>query len=141
MRGFTLIEVIIAIGIFGILLSAAAPFTARVYRGFLVTSEARTFVYVLRRAETRAMSNIGGQAHGVSWQLPDFVLFRGGSYASRDADFDETYDVDGSVAVSGAFDVVFAAGSGLPSATGTWVFSDAVTSSSVVLNAVGAVTW
>jgi prepilin-type N-terminal cleavage/methylation domain-containing protein len=139
--GFTLIEIVITIAIFGVLAVVTVPIATRTYLGFQVQSDVSLFVSVVRRAQSFAIAGTRGSAHGIYVQPTSVVVFSGSTYVSRDVQFDETYVLSSSATVSGPAEVVFAIHSGLPDVTGTWTFTGSTHVGTVLLNAAGSVSY
>lgn len=118
---FTLLEVLLVIGIVGVLAGVSVPF----YRAYLVRHDlniaAEQIAQGLGRARLRAVSGEGNAEWGYS--VPHAVLFRGHSYATRDAIFDEPYPMSSSIVVSGLAEVSYSRLHGKPSATGSIVLT------------------
>ncbi|KKW23868.1 MAG: hypothetical protein UY70_C0021G0012 [Candidatus Kaiserbacteria bacterium GW2011_GWB1_52_6] len=86
-KGFTMIEILVAIGILTILVGIGLLMSMDVYRGYSRRSEQDTLVNILQRARSRAMSNVRQSAWGVCYDNsdpsePNYVIFSGGSYGS-----------------------------------------------------------
>ena len=141
LTGFTLIEVLLAMGIFGLLFGLGVPSVYRMYRGFVFSSEVQKFADALRTAEARSFTNQFGKSHGIFIQSDSFFVFQGGSFVSRDVQYDETYARADGISVSGPQKIVFSQFSGAPSLSGVWIFSNEAVSSTLSLNSQGALSW
>jgi prepilin-type N-terminal cleavage/methylation domain-containing protein len=75
--GFTLIEIIIVIAIFGALLALGLFMSMDAYRGFSFRSERSTIVSLLQKARSRAMNNSNQTPWGVCYQSGNYVIFQG----------------------------------------------------------------
>lgn len=133
MRGFTLVEMLIVLGVITLITTA----TIEMYGSARSAGDARHAAYVytdaIKEASLNARSLVGDSSWGVRIAEPEITVFAGSSYASRDTDFDIVYDMPGSVVVSGFGDVIFERMSGMPSSFGTTTFSNAVASTSIYL--------
>ena len=76
-RGLTLIEVLVTLGLLGIIASLGLFATLGEYRGDTLRSERDTFVALLTRARAHAMNNIAGVPHGFCVDANDYVVFAG----------------------------------------------------------------
>lgn len=120
-RGFTLLELLIALGIFLLLAATVVPLT----RGLFTTTQSDdatdTLVQALRTAQVRAQSGRNSSAHGVYFANSGYTLFQGGDYAGRDQSYDRVVDFGAVMTLSfdGGDEVVFAQGAGEPDTTGT----------------------
>lgn len=142
MRGFTLIEVLLAMALLAILFGVGTSLLSQAYGDFSLYTEEKRFADVLRRAEYLAFSNQGGSSHGVSLQADSFVLFRGSSYAERDSRFDEMYGKPTNFSFVGPNEVVFSQISGFPVLASEWtLFRGTEQIGSVSVNEYGMVTW
>ena len=120
--GFTLPEVLIALGLFALLAGVGLSATLSGYlRGTLRDDETRT-TDVLLRAREEAMHAIAGSSYGVRVDTNVITLFRGSSYATRDAGFDETYARSAPGVVQQPVDIIFVTLTG-ESKGGSIVFS------------------
>ncbi|MFH0891878.1 MAG: prepilin-type N-terminal cleavage/methylation domain-containing protein [Candidatus Falkowbacteria bacterium] len=126
MKGFTLIELFIVMGIFVVLASVAMP----VYGGWLSAAQldaaiAET-VSGLRRARTFSIAGKNDSAHGIYFSIDPagadaFVLYQGSSYATRETGHDLETALPGSLEIvfDGSNEINFSNGSGEPDAAGT----------------------
>jgi len=86
-HGFTLVEVLLVIGLLVIIFALGLFMSMETYRGYSRRSERDTLVAVLERARSRAMANVDQHAWGACYDGsvasdPQFVIFSGPSYAS-----------------------------------------------------------
>lgn len=139
-RGFTLVEMLLSVGIIAILTGLSVP----VYATFAARNDLdlnhQSTAQALRRAQTYARAVEGDSQWGVSIQSNQTVLFKGASYATRDAGFDETTSFGPGV-TSTTGEIVFAKLSGAPSTTGGVTLTQTSTNDTrtVNLNAKGMV--
>lgn len=119
MKGFTLIELLLSAALIAIIAGLSAP----VYQSFQVKNDLdiaqNTAGQTLRRAQILSQSVNGDVSWGVKIQNGSIVLFKGASYAARDAGFDEIFDVPPSIIPSGLTEIIFAKFSGLSQSAGT----------------------
>ena len=99
-KGFTLIEVLIAIGIIFFLGGMGLFLSMDFYRTFSFRSDNNTVVSILHKARMQALSNIdlndaGGKDHGVHYDAVthQMTIFEGSSYGSEPAQ-DEDIRID-----------------------------------------------
>ena len=118
-RGITYIEVMVALSLLMLLGIGIAPVSWSWYRSVIARSGRSTLLVALRHARAESLDGDcegsicqTGAPHGLSIQPGRFVIFQGGSYASRDTAYDEVFDSASSLqAASSAAttEVVFAA--------------------------------
>lgn len=137
MKGFTLIEVILVVGLAIAIAAVALPSPARFVFSQQAAVVADELSGSLRKAQGYAMSGKGGASWGVAVRDGYIVLFQGGSYDSRDVSFDETYTIPDRINVSGIDEVIFVGPSSHPSATPEVTITWRDDSWSYVLNAEG----
>ena len=76
-RGFTLIEVVITVGLIAIIASLGMFLSFDFYRGFAFLSEQKTIISILQKARNSAMSNINEKPHGVHFEPSCYIVFEG----------------------------------------------------------------
>jgi prepilin-type N-terminal cleavage/methylation domain-containing protein len=147
-KAFTLIEILMVLGLFA-LLSAA---TFSVYGGLRIFSGINEtvpeVVQTLRLARDYSRAGNGGAAYGVHFEInpsgdDSFTLYKGGSYAQREAVFDRVYYPSKLLELSTTLkddEINFSKISGIPDNSGTISFlSNDNESKTVVINDLGFV--
>lgn len=145
-KAFTFLEMIIVIGITGLLVAAASP----VYGSFQVKLQlldsSAEIVQILRTARQQSLVGYNNANHGVFFDIDSsgadsFTLYQGASYASRDQDYDLVFNLKNSLLVAnGTFtltgndiDINFAKGGlGLPDNIGNLTLTHSVTGSKTI---------
>ena len=76
-QGFTLIEIVVVLGIL-VVLSALGLFVSMdMFRGNSLHAEKNMVVSILQKARSRAMNNINEEPHGVHFESGQYVIFQG----------------------------------------------------------------
>lgn len=128
--GFSLVELVVAIGVVGILLAVGAVVSRQFHAGSLLRVEAEALASDLRRAQARAVAGQNDDAAGVAIEATPgdrWVLFFGGAYTPG-ASSNEVHVVPASIDITsvaltgGATAIVFTERRGMPSAAGTITF-------------------
>lgn len=85
-RGVTLLEMIVVIGILGVLLAIAMPSYRNFQKSVEVTSIAENIEGVLRETQSESMAVKNGQKHGVYFNSSSnqYIKFEGDAYVSGD---------------------------------------------------------
>lgn len=139
MRGFTLIEVLLSISIIGLITGLSLP----VYHSFAVRNDldvaAQNVAESLRRAQVFSRGMSGDDSWGISLQSSSIVLFKGGTYATRDPAYDETTYLSSAISKSGLSEVVFTKRNGNPLTSGTVTLTSGGDSIIVTINDKGTV--
>lgn len=139
--GFTLLELLLSVAIISLLAGISLP----VYRTLIKKNDldvaTNTIVSSLRRAQTLSRAVDGDISWGLNAQNGSITLFKGTTYAARDANFDEIFEVPSTISISGQAETVFTKFYGLPQTTGTINLSTEGDSKSISINAKGAITY
>lgn len=138
--GFTLVEVLLSVGILGILATLTLP----VYNMFAQRNDldlaGQQLVGALRRAQIYARGMEDDSAWSVRVDATTVTLFKGTSFGTRDTTADETFSVPGTVTPSGLSEVQFSKFSAAPNTTGTITLtSNASDTRTITINAKGRV--
>lgn len=107
--GFTVVEILVVLGLLAVLFALTAPIVANNYRRYQLTSEKQQVVTLLQKARGEAMSNIASRSHGFSVQSSTYVVFAGTSYATRDPSMDQIYPRNTAISATGTTEFVFSA--------------------------------
>jgi Tfp pilus assembly protein FimT len=141
MKGFTIFEIVFALALFAILVALGLPVGLDAYRHYLLSSETNNFLNLLRRAQAQSFGNQNTSGHGIYIQSNQYVIFQGGSYASRSSSYDENYPRSTDIAVTGPTEVDFSAVSGNSNVSSTFVFANSAGSRSISINDEGTINW
>lgn len=141
-RGFSLIEVLLSVAIISLLTGISAP----VYASFQIRNDldiaAQSIADMLRRAQTYSRGVNGDSQWGVAIQGGSATLFKGASYAGRDAAYDEVSAIPNSIAVSGLAEVPFTKLDATPTTTGSVTLTTSTNEvRTITINAKGMVTY
>ena len=142
LRGFTLLEVLLSVAA----LSTIAGIGIPVFQSFQVRNDldvaAVTVAQSARRAQILAEASDGDSNWGVEVAPGAVTLFKGDTFAARDAAYDETFVLPGTITASGLTDIVFAKMTGLPSAVGTLTLTSTINEVRLItFNAKGTVSY
>ncbi|HYF12847.1 MAG TPA: type II secretion system protein [Candidatus Paceibacterota bacterium] len=151
-RGFTLIEVLIVIGLVTLVGGMTIIFSTDSFRGHNFRAERNTLVAVVAKARSQSINNMcfgesctGGKPHGVRFDKDRVTIFQGPSWEGRDASVDEAFPIHSrAVVLSGLPQIVFEALSGnalFPGGPGSVQIRDTsgVGSSTISFNAIGRI--
>ncbi len=125
-KGFTFIELMMVLGILGLLIALSFPLAAGFYRNRTLDVHLNGIVQVLRRAQFKSMSVEDDSSFGVYISPQKYVLFKGNSYNTRDPVFDETFKLPSGFQTTGLSEIVFKRVDGVPLDNGdiTLTFGD-----------------
>lgn len=145
MRGFSLIEVLVTIGLFAGIGACVAVVTVRDYESTLHHADTEMFVMLLEHARAQAVLGVcdGVCDHdpyrGVFISSSSCTMFDGTSYQSRYAQYDALFECP-PVAFSSAHEVVFSPRSATSSGA-IFVLLDQRGTSTVTVHADGQILW
>lgn len=92
-KGFTLVEILIVIGLLAIIGGFSAVVSLDNYRMSAFRDERKTLITALQRARAMSLNNINQEPHGVAVLPSDqpnfYVVFEGDSYGGYDPSTDE----------------------------------------------------
>lgn len=137
--GFTLLEVILAVSLMIIIGSFSMSFATNFFLQNAAGNTQAQFIGEMRKAQMYAMSSKENSAWGIYYNANTITLFKGNSYITRDATWDERYVSNANLIVSGFSEVVFARLTGLPSTTGTITITGNGSSKTVTVNSQGVI--
>lgn len=140
-KGFTLVELILVIGIFALLIIISSPFGINFYQTRQLDVHLNGIVQALRRTQLKSMSIDSDSSFGVYIDYNKYVLFKGASFATRDALYDEVFDLPENLSITGLSEIVFSKLKGVPSDIGTITLTIDNRSEAININEVGRINY
>lgn len=149
-QGFTLIEIVVVMGLLAILGSLGLIMSLDSYRSYAFRNERDLIVTVLQKARSQAINNVclgsgctSGADHGVHLQTGSYTIFQGTIFASANHSLDQVVQSSSAtVQLSGLTDVVFSQLSGNAAPAGNITVSDGVGHSTTIsINDAGRIDW
>lgn len=116
--GFTLIEALISVALISLIVGMTLPFYGNFAARNDINIAQEDLARMMRRAQVYARAGYGDSLWGVHLQNGSATLFRGATYATRTAGYDEVLSFP-AINVSGVTDVVFSKMTGFPNTSGT----------------------
>jgi prepilin-type N-terminal cleavage/methylation domain-containing protein len=138
-QGFSLLEVVLVVSLLVIMLSIAVPYGLRFFTIERLDSTSRELLEVLRLAQAQAAHQKLDSSFGVYIGQNGFTLFQGNSYASRNVDYDLTYQYSTHVTIEGMTEVVFDQMTGLPQEPGEIIMTSGSRANIIQVNNQGMV--
>lgn len=139
-KGFTIMEVMISLGIFLILLGLTTPFVLQFYNRYQLDAERTTFIALLRQARAMSLTGENGATHGVYLASSQFTIFEGVSYATRDTSIDQTFERNSSVDITGPSETLFRYLTGT-SASQSFNLTNGTKQGIIYVNKEGSIDW
>lgn len=141
-KGFTLLEVMISVGILALVAGSAMMFMGNFLSQSNLRSEHTLVLSLVKQARTLSLANRNRKAHGVKILSSTYVLFEGWSYAGRDASLDLSYNRDTSVMITGPSEIIFYTLSGRSGTTAlTFGHASTTTTYAININTEGSIDW
>lgn len=140
-NGFTMIEIVVVIGIFAILGTFGLFATLDSYRSSSLSGERASLVSILSRARANSLSNIDGLPHGVHITPTNYTIFEGSSYDTRAVNLDQTISASNSITHgTSTEDIIFSQLSGTTTQT-IITLSNGVRFEIITVNSEGMINW
>lgn len=140
-NGFTIIELIVAIGVLMTIFSLGIFVSMDLYQAHLFESEKSTLISILEKARGQAQHHISGSAHGVTIQSTTAVLFSGSSYSLRDTAYDISFPLAPSIRRSGLPEIVFAPLTAQVATPGEISLTIGARTAAISMNSEGQIDW
>lgn len=145
-KGFTLIEVLVVLGMLAIFATMGLVFSFDSYRGYLFRSEYTTTVNLLAKARNRAINNFNESNHGIAILDGEYRLFNTNEYDAGDPDTYEFFPRNNALTFDGPEEIIFQQLTGnLASCDGedpcTYTFGYGLKTKSITINDMGGITW
>jgi prepilin-type N-terminal cleavage/methylation domain-containing protein len=118
-RGFTLPELLLTLAVIAIMVGTGAAVFLGYERRNALDNAAAVIVENLRRASVLAEAMADDASWGVAINGGNVTLFRGTSFATRNQNFDEMFELGSAIAHTGLAEVIFAKTTGLPETSGS----------------------
>lgn len=141
-KGVTFIELLLVVAIVLTLSVLSAPFYSRFLTQNAVDNTSDQLIGSFRKAQLYAISSKKFSSWGVNYSSYKITLYKGSSYLTRDASFDENFSVNTNISVSfsaPSTDVNFARVTGLPNISPTITVTDNNKSDVFSINSQGVV--
>lgn len=107
-KGFTLIEMLVIIGILIILVSISVSALLLFIKESNLSNNAEEIISALRQAQNKSLASEGASCYGVYFSSTQYILFKGSDYVSRDPSFDQVNDLPDNTEI---YDINLGAGS------------------------------
>ena len=147
-RGFTLIELVVVLGVLALLASCALVISMDSYTSNTFSDQELLLVTALQKARSEAMNGtcIGvcsaGLPHGVHVSATSITIFQGSTYAAGDDTNEVIAFTSRTLQVAGVTEVVFAELSGNVSPTASITLSDSAGhTSTITVGSEGQLLW
>ena len=123
-KGFTLVELLMTVGITIVLAAAAFPVYGSLQVSAQLNENSSQIIQALRIAKQRSLVRYNNIEHGVKFVANSYVLYQGSSYSARQSTYDRSVILESPLGLSWGFsggvdEINFSKGIGVPSATGT----------------------
>ena len=147
-KGFTLVELIIVIAIFSIIFTSSTLVFGNTIQRNSLRYNSYQLVQNMRELRTNSISQKGDSSWGVYFQNSSspygYTMFRGSSYASRDASYDLDFEFPEvlsfqQLSLGGSNEIVFDQSSGRTSNSGSLSISADSEVYSITVNQLGIV--
>ena len=138
--GFTLIEMVIVMGIAAIIFSIGLPVSWNFYLDYQLIYEQRTLNSLLGYARNLSMVNVNEKPHGLYIDAANFIVFEGDSYAARDAIQDKNFARSSAITVTGPSEQLFRQLSGQTSSS-TFSITNGRATFFTYINSEGRIEW
>lgn len=141
MRGLTLIEILLVIGVMAILVFVSSPILLDFYRNWQMQTTVQEIIQATRRAQLKTISGELGSNFGVRFSVNQYTVFKGDSFLGRDISHDEVFDLTPGLSLSGLSEIVFLKPGGItnPPAGGDIILTNIQKSLTININPVGLV--
>jgi prepilin-type N-terminal cleavage/methylation domain-containing protein len=118
-NGFTLMELLIVIGIIVLLSIILLPIGFNYYQRELLNKTEDQLVWLLKEARDNAVNQKNGSFFGVYIAVNDFIIFQGPNYNQRAAENDSSYSFPETITISGLKEIIFVPNTGTTQQVGT----------------------
>lgn len=138
-RGFTVIEIMLAIAIVAIIGSAVMPLVNGYITHGNLDATTRDIVAAARYAQAQSEAGVDDTTWGIRVGSGVITVFRGASYAARDASYDQTVEYPTNTAITGTQEYVFTKRTGRTTGGTLTLTSPSALVQNIVVNSVGMI--
>jgi len=145
--GFTLIEIIVVMGLLTAIAGLASFASFDTWHGYTFRGERNLLISILQEARSQSVNNIclgtgcdDGRPHGVHIENDKYIIFQGSAYDPADP-LNQNIDASNSINHAGLTDVVFSQLSGSASPSGDIILSDSQRSATISINSEGRINY
>lgn len=122
--GFTLMEIMVVIGITALLIVVSFPLYTYFQTFNVALAERQELIEDLRLVEAQAQQGLNDSAFGISvTSASSYTLYQGATYQTRNQSKDIVRSLPTNITVSGISEINFQKKTGLPSTTGTFTIT------------------
>lgn len=141
-KGFTLVELLVSMGILVVLLGVTTPFILHFYRRYQIDTERMLLVSLFRQARTMSLDGQGRKDHGVFIDTNQYTVYEGSSYVTRDQSKDQVFGRNDTITITGPseFDLPFRSLNGKSSDV-MFNLDNGTKSAKIYVNTEGRIDW
>jgi prepilin-type N-terminal cleavage/methylation domain-containing protein len=143
-KGFTVLEILIVLGIMAILVTIILPSFRTMRSNEVLKATTSEIFSALGKAKSGTLSSVNSSEYGVHFESDLIVIFKGTSYSSSDVN-NENISITSPASISainltgGAVDLYFDRLSGAPNKTGTITVSTSSFSKIITISSTGTI--
>jgi len=139
-RGFTLIEIMVVLGLVGVIAALSVAVSFNSLGRSSVHTERDTLVSLLWVARTKSLANVDQSAHGVHIEANTFTVFTGDTYSASDPK-NRVTPRNTAISISGPSDIKFLQLTGDVAGAGTITLSGVGSTQTIEINDAGRIEW
>ena len=134
-------ELVLVIGATIVIAALTLPMGMNFLNIQMLDEAAGGILETLRRANSQAVSQKNDSDFGVKFLADSYVLFQGGSYATRAISEDEDFVLSDWITVSGTDEIIFTKLTGVPDVAGVLTVSAGGKDRVIEINSQGRISW
>jgi len=139
-NGFTLLEILLVVAIIIFLAAITFPLGFDFYKRQQLQTHSQQILQTLRRVQLKAMAVELESSFGVYLTNDNYILFKGDSYANRDSQYDEIFDLPQIITIQDPpKEVVFSKFEGKPNWTGGIILNSNGLTQTININEMGRI--
>ena len=125
-QGFSLIEILIVMGLLAIIAGFGLVVSLDSYRSYNFRSEQNLIISLLQKARNQSINNINEKPHGlhIDQAAKTYTLFQGANYAHRDTAEDIIFQGNDNYQLAGLSEIIFTQLSGRVADNGDIILAD-----------------